>query len=177
MSIIAFTSSLLGFHSGFINYNCLDLCFAVSSLSRFLVAPRQGHIKAATGIFKYLNCTREKWIFIDLEDLVHPGEPTRKYETSKMIDSYLGALGEVDPKLSVGMMEELDTSLYYDSNFAHDEAMRRSVLGMVGSTPVLGFNKRQGAIATTSTHLAEMYAAKVEAEEVIEYNMLQDPQE
>jgi hypothetical protein len=37
---------------------------------------------------------------------------------------------------------------------------------MVGSTPVPGFSKRQGAIAT-STYSAEMFAAKVGAEEVI----------
>jgi hypothetical protein len=82
-----------------------------------------------------------------------------------MIDSYPGATEELDPKFPVGLMKELDTSLYYDSNFAHDEEAKRPVLGIlgiVGSTPVLvvGFRKRQGAIAT-STYSTEMCAAKV----------------
>jgi hypothetical protein len=139
------------------------------SLSRFSSAPRQDYLKAATRIFKYLNRTQEKWIFIDAEDFVHPGELTRKYEKGKMIDSYPGVTEELDTKFPASLMKELDTSIYYDSNFAHDEETRRSVLGilgMVGSTPVLGFSKRQGAIAT-STYLAEMCAAKVGEEEVI----------
>jgi hypothetical protein len=90
-------------------------------------------------------------------------------EKGKMIDSYPGAAEELDPKFPAGLMKELDTYLYYDSNFAHDEETRRSVLGilgMVGSTSLLGFSKRKGPIAT-STYSVEMCAAKVGAEEVI----------
>jgi hypothetical protein len=136
-----FYQQLIGISHWLITCGRLDLCFAVSSLSRFSSAPRQGHIKAATRIFKSLNHTREKWIFIDPEDLlVHPGELTRKYEKGKMIDSYPGATEELDPKFPAGLMKELDTSLYYDSNSAHDKKTRRlvsGILGMVGSTPVL----------------------------------------
>ena len=100
---------------------------------------------------------------------MHPGELTRKYETGKMKESFPGAAEELDPKFPVGLMKELKTSLYYDLNSAHDEEARRSIsgiLGIAGSTPVLGFSKRQGAIAT-GTYSAEMCAAKVAAEEVI----------
>jgi hypothetical protein len=138
-------------------------------LSQLLITCAQLDLMAATRIFKYLKRTREKWIFIDPEDLVHPGELTRKFKKGKMIDTYPGAAEELDPKFPAGLMKELDTYLYYDSNFAHDKETRRSVLGilgMVGSTSVLGFSKRQGAIAT-STYSAEMCAAKVGAEEVI----------
>jgi hypothetical protein len=73
---------------------------------------------------------------------VHPGELTRKYETGKNIDSYPGEAEELDPKflVVVGLMKELDTSVYYNSNFAHNEETRRSVLGILGmvkNTPVL----------------------------------------
>jgi hypothetical protein len=135
---------LIGISQLLIIFGQLDLCFAVSSLSRFSPAPRQGHLTAATRIFKHLKRSREKWIFIDPEDLVHPGELTRKYKKGKTIDSDPGAAEALDPKFPAGLMKELDTSLYYDSNFAHNEETRRSVagiLGMVGSTPVLGFSK------------------------------------
>jgi hypothetical protein len=92
-----------------------------------LSAPRQGHLKAATRIFEHLNRTREKWIFIDPEDLVHPGEFTRKYEKGKMIDTYPGAAEELDPKFPAGLMKELDTPLYCDSNFAHGKEKKVSL--------------------------------------------------
>jgi len=160
---------LIGISQWLITCGRLDLCFAVSSLSRFSAAPREEQLRAATRIFKYLNQSRERWIYIDSRDLVHPGELTRKYDTGKMKDKYPGAAEELDPRFPEPLMKELDTSVYYDSNFAHDEETRRSVsgiVGMVGSTPIIGFSKRQGAIAT-STYSAEMCAAKVAAEEVI----------
>ncbi len=64
-----FYQQLIGISGWLVTCRCLDLCFAVSSFSRFLVAPRQGHQKTVTRIFKYLNCTRDKWIFVEHEDI------------------------------------------------------------------------------------------------------------
>jgi hypothetical protein len=58
---------------------------------------------------------------------VHPGELTRNYEKGKMIDSYPGAAEELDPKFPAGLMKELDTPLYYHSNFAHGEEKKVSL--------------------------------------------------
>jgi hypothetical protein len=63
---------------------------------------------------------------------VHPGECTRKYKKGKMMGSYPGAAEELDPKFPAGLMTELDTSLYYNSNFAHGKETRRLVLGILG---------------------------------------------
>jgi hypothetical protein len=122
----------------------VGITLSVCPFNRMAHTANKGHLTVATRIFKHLKRTREKWIFIDLEDLVHSGELTRKYKKGKTIDSDPGAAEELDPKFPAGLMKELDTSLYYNSNFAHDKETRRSVagiLGMVGSTPVLGFSK------------------------------------
>jgi hypothetical protein len=66
-------------------------------------------------------------------------------------------------------MKYLSTTIFYDSNFAHDEKTRRSItgtMGFVGFMPVLWMSKRQGAIAT-STCSAEMCAAKIACEEAV----------
>lgn len=160
---------LIGISQWLITCGRLDLCFAVNSLSRFNAAPREGHLKAATRIFKYLNKHPEKWIHLDPNDLVHPGEATRKFESGKLKDIYQDAKEEMDSKFPAALMKPLSSTIFYDSNFAHDETTRRSVTGIIGflgSTPIMGYSKRQGAIAT-STYGAEMCAAKVAAEEAI----------
>jgi hypothetical protein len=59
-------------------------------------------------------------------------------------DHYHGAAEELDPNhpragKNTGF-KSLDTTVYFDSNFAHDEVIRRLVKGtitFVGNTPVL----------------------------------------
>ena len=63
----------------------------------------------------------------------------------------------------------LKTTVYFDSNFAHDEGTRRSIseiLVFVGNCPVMCASPRQGSIAT-STFGAELCAAKTGVEESI----------
>jgi hypothetical protein len=45
---------LVGIAQWLITCGRMDLCFAISSLSRFSAAPREGHLKALTRVFKYL---------------------------------------------------------------------------------------------------------------------------
>jgi hypothetical protein len=161
---------LIGMAQWLITCGRMDISFAVSSLSRFSAAPRQGHYNAAVNIFKFLNHYPEKWIIINPADLVFPAETTRKYQGAEWKDQYSDAEEELDPKFPrAPNMKPLSTTIFYDSNFAHDEKTRRSItgiMGFVGSMPVLWLSKRQGAIAT-STYSAEMCAAKVACEEAV----------
>ena len=54
---------------------------------------------------------------------------------------------EVDPKFPKPKGEELLTHVYFDSNWAHDETTRKSILGciaFVGNTPIMWMSKRIG---------------------------------
>jgi hypothetical protein len=65
--------------------------------------------------------------------------------------------------------KSLSTTVYFDSNHAHDEKTRRYVSGIliyVGNCPVYAVSKRQGSIATSKIS-AELCAAKVGVEESI----------
>jgi hypothetical protein len=49
--------------------------------------------------------------------------------------------------------KEFTTTIYFDSDHAHDQKTRRSITGMIAfieSTPVTWASKRQGAIATST---------------------------
>jgi hypothetical protein len=144
-------------------------------LSRFSAAPRAGHLKAAIQIFKFLNQKPEEWIKLDPSKHVPPGpleSPLGENIRESDVDwkaNYPGAFEEMDPKFPAPRGTPLDTAVYFDSNWAHDETTRRSIsgiIGFIGNTPVTWSSKRQGAIAT-STYSAELCAAKVGAEEAI----------
>jgi hypothetical protein len=147
------------------------LSFAVSSLSRYSAAPRQGHLDAAIRIFCYLKHYPEKWIKFDTNPHIPDGDledPAANLDP-EWTDYYHGAKEEIDPKAPKPLGEKLGTTVYFDSNFAHDEVTRRSITGLitfVGNTPVAWMSKRQGAIAT-STYSAELCAARLGAEEVV----------
>ena len=83
---------------------------------------------------------------------------------------YPDAEEELDPKRPAPLKTKpLTTTVYFDSNHAHDKVTRRSVSGVIayiGNCPVAWMSKHQGAIAT-STYSAELCAARQGAEEAI----------
>ena len=166
---------LIGTAQWLITIGRLDLGFTVSSLSRFSAAPRQGHLDAAIRMFKYINKKPEYWTKMDASDHKPYGPVTTPYDEAGEADwsqHYPGAVEEIDllcPNNGKGRGRSLSTTVYFDSNFAHDEVTRRSITGIltfVGNTPVAWISKRQGAIAT-STYSAELCAARMACEEAI----------
>ena len=85
------------------------------------------------------------------------------------LEDYPGASEDIDSSLPEAFGEELLTSLFFDADWAHDIATRRSITGliaMVGSTPLTWQSKQQGCIAT-STYCAEFIAMRSAVEESI----------
>ena len=162
---------LVGIAQWLITCGRLDLSFAISSLSRFSHAPRQGHLAAAVRVFKYLNANADKWIRLDPSTHKPPG-PLEEPNEIKDIDwsqQYPEAYEELDVKFPKPLGKALTTAVYFDSNWAHDEQTRKSISGVIcyiGNTPVSWLSKHQGAIAT-STYSAELNSAKVGCEEAI----------
>jgi len=165
---------LIGMAQWLITCGRMDIGFAVNSLSRFSASPREGHLEAATRIFAYLSSYPEKWVPLDpgehkpngtLEDPCKGIKPDWK-------DYYFDAYEEIDskyPEPEWTDYEGITTTVYFDSNHAHDEVTRRSVTGTityVGNCPVGWMSKRQGAIAT-GTYGAELCAARQGTEEAI----------
>jgi hypothetical protein len=162
---------LIGILQWMVTCGRLDLQQAVSSLSRFSAAPRAGHLVAATRIFKYLNRHPDEWVKIDPSPHVPPAalDVPNGLDSADWKQHYQDAKEELDPKSPPPRGAFMDTVIYFDSNWAHDEITRRSISGVVsfiGNTPVSWLSKRQGAIAT-STYSAELCAAKVGAEEAV----------
>jgi hypothetical protein len=147
----------------------MDIAQAVSSLSRFSAAPREGHLERAYRIFSYLKRRKHMAIrldsrppLIDHGSLHSGGEPD--FQTI-----YPYAAEDIDPKLPVALGAELAVTVIVDADHAHDLATRRSISGLivfVGRTPVVAISKRQSSVQS-STYGAEFLAARAATEEIL----------
>ena len=115
----------------------------------------------------YLKKFPNKAIGIVAEDPIY-AMPLEEFK-SDFEDQYQDAYEEIDPAFPTPMGKPLSTSIFFDSDHAHDTKTRRSITGVlvvVGSTPVSWISKRQGAVAT-STYGAEFVAMRTATEEAI----------
>jgi hypothetical protein len=146
-----------------------DINYAVSSLSRFAAAPREGHLILARKIFGYLRKYPNRGYVINPD----PPKIDLKYETVTLQQDFGGQYHyfkeELDPRFPKPLLQELSINMFCDSDHAHDKTTGRSITGIicfVGSTPVFWESKRQNCVQT-STFGAEFTALKRAMEKVI----------
>ena len=85
------------------------------------------------------------------------------------LNDYPDAEEDISDDFPPAYGSELETSIFVDSDHAHDITTRRSITGIiqfVGSTPVAWSSRRQSCIAT-STYCAKFVAMRVAVEEAI----------
>ena len=147
----------------------LDISFAVSSLSRFSAAPREGHIQLAIYMFGYLKKHRNRNLVIDSGSLLVPEEFKSSTFQPDFLEDYPDAQEELDPPMPVAFGSELESSIFFDVDHAHNQKTRQSISGIiqfVGCTPVLWSSCCQGCIAT-SMYCVEFVAMRQAVEEAI----------
>jgi hypothetical protein len=149
----------------------IDVAHATSSLSRFTACPRKGHLDRVLRVFGYLKKRPNRRIVVDSRDPIYRGgEDALSIDFTKELGTkYPDAVEEIDVNLPEALIDEMEITVFVDSDHAHDKVTRRSITGMiifVGRTPVVYSSKRQGAIET-STYGAEFCAMKNGVEELI----------
>ena len=143
-----------------------DIAYAISSLSRFSSAPSNGHFDALVRVFQYINKFPDKRLRVDATDPKLQGECIIP-KNADFTQQYLDAVEGMDQKVPSPRGTSLSTSVWFDSDHAHDKVTCRSITGMfvfVGSLPILWKEKRQGAIQS-STYGAEFSAGRTAVEE------------
>ena len=148
----------------------IDIAFAVTSLTRFTACPREGHMDRAMRVFGYLKKYSNRRIVVDSRDPILEGgkDALEKDYTKIFKDNYPDSTEEIDAKIPIPLIDELEITTFVDSDHAHDKVTRRSITGIIiiiGRTPVFFSSKRQGAIET-STYGAEFCAMRTAVEEV-----------
>jgi hypothetical protein len=92
-----------------------------------------------------------------------------KPEIHDFLGEYPDAQEDVDSKVPKAYGKELETSIFFDLDHAHNHKTRHSITGLIvfaGRTPVSWSSKRQGCIST-STYCAEFMAMRSGIEEAI----------
>ena len=144
-----------------------DINYAVSSLSRFSIAPWKRHLELAREIVGFLRKYPKRGYWINP---LPPNTPP-DYEVIAIKEDFSYQYSyfqeEIDPRFPTPLSSELAITLFVDADHAHDKVTGRSItglLGFVGSTPVIWSSKRQSSVQT-STFGAEFMALKKAVEE------------
>ena len=102
----------------------LDISFAVSSLSRFSAEPCEGHLQLAIYKFVYLKKHPNHNLVLDSGSLLVPEEFKSFTFHLDFLDDYLDAQEELDPTMPVAFGSELETSIFFNADHAHDQKTR-----------------------------------------------------
>ena len=134
-----------------------DICFSITSLSKFGVCPRQGHLDLLLHVYGYLKRFPSKRIAIDSNDIDLNQIPNIEQQKTDFLQEYVGICEEIDEKFPIPNIDELQIIFLVDSDHAHDGKTQRAITGIiccVGLTPIICYSKIQGAVST-STHSTE----------------------
>ena len=118
----------------------LDISFAVLLLSRFFTAPHEGHLQLAIYMFGYLKKYPNCNLVIKSGSLLVPEEFTSSTFQPDFLEDYPDAQEDLDPMMPVAFGSELETSIFFYADHAHDQKTHQSISGIiqfVGCTPVL----------------------------------------
>ena len=162
--------SLIGSANWILTLGRFDIAYALSSLSRYNMAPREGHIQALQHLFGYLKAHHDGQILIDTGEA-----PIRKqaivsqgFSWAEFYEDTCEDIPSDSPKAQGNMMR---LTCYVDADHARDKLTRRSVTGiilLVNNTPVTWVSKRQKTVET-STYGSELVASRIAVDLLIEW--------
>ena len=160
--------SLIGAMQWAISLGRFDIFSAVTTLSRFRIEPRVGHLERIKRVYGYLRKFKHAAIRI------RTGLPDYSSLDKITYDWAYTTYGNVKEELPRDAPEPLGnpviTTTYVDANLYHDLVSGRALSGilhLVNGTPVEWFSKRQATVET-ATYSSEFVAARTATEQIID---------
>ena len=162
--------SMIGSLNWVLTLGRFDIAYALSTLSRYNNAPREGHFHALKRVFDYLNTHKGGQIVLD------DGEaPVRKEaminDGFDWTEFYADAEELIPDNMPESTGKLTKITCYVDADHARDTVTRRSVTGLillVNNTPVYWKSTRQMTVET-STYGSEMVASRMGIDLIIEF--------
>ena len=143
----------------------IDIIVDVAMLSRFLAAPRRGHLDQVFHVFAYLKkYGKSAMVFDDQE----PEFADERFQRCDWSEYYPGASEAIPPNAPEVRGKSVTMSCFVDADHAGCQATRRSQTGVliyVNRAPILWYSKRQNTVET-STFGSEFVAARIAVEMV-----------
>ena len=105
----------------------IDVAHSASSLSCFTMCPQEGHQERALQVFGYLKKRPNRRLVVDSRDLIYTGgEDTLDLDFTKELEKcYPDAVEEIDVNLPKALIDEMEITVFVDSDHAHDKVSRR----------------------------------------------------
>ena len=160
--------SLIGALQWVIQIGRWDVSTAVMTLSRFRVAPRQGHLDRVCRIHGYLSKYKHGVIRIRTAEPDYSDIPPKVYDWA--YTCYRGAKEEIPQDAPPARGKPVVTTTYMDANLYHDLISGRSVtacIHMLNKTVIDTYSKLQSTVET-ATFGSEYVAARTATEQVID---------
>ena len=147
-----------------------DIQYAVNTMARFAVCPREGHMKRMLRIFGYLKYHTKGRLRFDLSEPLIDSLDFKDFEWNEL---YPEATEEIpyDAPNTKPTTNDVTIVCHCDSDHGHDLLTRRSVTGFVISinkTPIKFYSKRQNTVESSS-YGSELVAGRIATEAIMEY--------
>ena len=162
--------SMLGSVNWVLTLGRFDIAYALNTMSRYSMAPREGHFKAMKRVLGYLRATPKGQILLDVSE-----PPIREEATVTMGQNWSELYPDAVEDIPIGLPEGLGNlatlTCYVDADHARDQVTRRSVTGIVllmNNTPVAWISSRQKT-CETSTYGSELVAARIATDLIVEW--------
>jgi len=152
--------SLIGSANWIIILGRFDIQYAVTTLAKYSLAPRYGHLRAMKRVFGYLRKFHKGKILIDVADpKFENGVQMTTGQTWK--EMYPDAIEDIPSDIPEPMGRTIKITAFVDADHARDKVTCRSVTGvllLLNNTPIQWVSKRQKTVET-STYCSEPVAA------------------
>ena len=165
---ISIYQSLIGSANWIITLGRFDIAFAINTLSRYSMAPREGHLLALQKVFGYLRVMPKGQIVIDVKQ----PDIRETVDVSKIhdwVEFYPDAVEDIPQDRPKPRGDCCTLTCYVDADHARDQLTRRSVTGyliLLNNTPIAWYSKRQKTVES-STYGSELVASRIAVEKII----------
>jgi len=158
--------SLIGILQWINELGCIDICHAVTLMSRFNSLPRKGHLQAVLRIYAYLKQHRQSKLVFDAE---LPDLADIEFIQHDWHEFYPDAQEEIADDAPPPLGRPVQLNVFCDAAHADDFVTRRSTTGIilfVNGTPTRWYSKQQNTVES-STYGSEFVAMRIATELII----------
>jgi hypothetical protein len=160
--------SMIGALHWVISLGRFDVHSATVSLAKFRVAPHQGHLERAKGVYGYLAGNKDGAIRFRIGKPDYSDLPDQEFDWMRTVYGHVEELMAKDAPPPLG--KEVIVTTYVDANLYHDLISGRALTGifhLLNGTPIDWYSKRQATVET-ATYGSEFVAARIATDQIID---------
>ena len=162
--------SMIGSANWILTLGRFDIAYTLSTLSRYSMAPREGHFLAMIRLFGYLMTYNKGMLVIDsaIPSIRDKATVSSGHNWSEF---YPDACEDIPGDMLTPKGKTAHLTCFVDADHARDKVTRKSVTGIVlllNNTPISWLSKRQKTVET-STYGSDLVAARIATDLLIEW--------